>query len=53
MLMELVMELLTASDPQDKEIAYRRLERVGVDRKTADVMAAEFYNEKEAPENGR
>ena len=45
MLGELVMDLLTAADPKDKERAYRRLEKVGVDRRTADLMAAEFYKE--------
>jgi hypothetical protein len=40
MLMDLVMELVTATDPKDKERAYRKLEKVGVDRTTADVMAA-------------
>lgn len=45
MLMELVMELVVAVDQKDKEKAYRRLEKVGVDRRTADVMAAEFYKE--------
>lgn len=37
------MDLVQAVDPKEKERAYRRLERVGVDRITADVMAAEFY----------
>ena len=45
MLMDLVMELVTAIDKKDKERAYRKLEKVGVDRKTADVMAAEFWKE--------
>lgn len=45
MLMDLVMELVEAVDPRDKEKAYRKLEKVGVDRRTADVMAAEFYKE--------
>lgn len=45
MLMDLVMELVEAVDPKDKEKAYRKLERVGVDRITADAMAAEFYKE--------
>lgn len=49
MLFDLIMHLLTAGDAQEKERAYRRLENVGVDRRTADVMAAEFY--KEANEN--
>ncbi len=42
MLLEMVMDLVTAADPADKERVYRRLEKVGVDRRTADVMAAEF-----------
>ena len=45
MLMDLVMELVEAVDPKDKEKAYSKLEKVGVDRRTADVMAAEFYEE--------
>ena len=45
MLMDLVMELVTATDTKDKERAYRKLEKVGVDRITADVMAAEFWKE--------
>ena len=45
MLMELVMALVEAVDPAEKEKAYRRLEKVGVDRRTADVMGAEFYKE--------
>ena len=45
MLMDLVMNLVQAVDPKEKERAYRNLERVGVDRITADVMAAEFYKE--------
>lgn len=45
MLMDLVMELVEAVDPKDKEKVYRKLEKVGVDRRTADVMAAEFYKE--------
>lgn len=45
MLMDLIMDLLEASTKKEKEQAYRRLERVGVDKKTADIMAAEFYKE--------
>lgn len=45
MLMDLVMDLVVAVDPQDKERAYHRLEKAGVDRATADIMAAEFYKE--------
>ena len=50
MLMDLVMNLVMAVDKRDRERAYRALERVGVDRRTADVMAAEFYKE---GENGK
>ena len=53
MLMELVMDLVIAVDPQDKERAYRRLEKVGVDRATADIMAAEFYKDQEVKANDR
>lgn len=45
MLMDLVMALVTAGDQKEKERAYRNLEKVGVDRITADVMATEFYKE--------
>lgn len=52
MLFELIMDLLTAGDAFEKEQAYRRLEKVGVDRRTADVMAAEFYIEQGAEAHG-
>lgn len=45
MLMDLVMDLAAATEANEKEKIYRKLERVGVDRRTADVMAAEFYKE--------
>lgn len=45
MLMDLVMELVAATEAKEKEKIYRKLEKVGVDRRTADVMAAEFYKE--------
>ena len=48
--MDLLMNLIEAVDPKEKERAYKNLERVGVDRITADVMAAEFY--KEVTEDG-
>ena len=48
MLFDLIMDLLTAGDAKEKERAYRRLEKVGVDRMTADVLATEFYKEWEA-----
>lgn len=45
MLSDLLMNLVTAADQHDKEQAYRQLEKVGVDRMTADIMAAEFTKE--------
>ena len=42
MLIDFIMNLLEAVSPEDKEKAYRNLERIGVDRITADVIAAEF-----------
>lgn len=42
MLYDLLIDLICASTPQDKERAYKQLERVGVDRATANVMAAEI-----------
>lgn len=47
MLMDLVMNLVCATDPKEKEKAYKALEKVGVDRITADLMAKEFYKEGE------
>lgn len=43
MLEDLIIALLIASNKREKERAYRNLERVGVDRVTADVIAAEYY----------
>lgn len=43
MLEDLIMELLTAADEDEKKEAYRRLEQVGIDKKTADEMAAHYY----------
>lgn len=44
MMCELIMDLLTFGDPKEKERIYRRLERIGVDRKTANMMATEIYS---------
>lgn len=44
MLSDLIMNLVTASDPKDKEKAYRMLERVGVDRRSADAIVKECYS---------
>lgn len=46
MLMDLIMNLVAAACKEDKERAYRALEKVGVDRRSADIMAAEFDNKK-------
>lgn len=43
MLGELIIALLTAGDQKEKDRAYRNLEKFGVDRETADMMAAEYY----------
>lgn len=48
---ELIMELLTAGDEQEKARAYHKLERAGIDRQTADSMAAEYYKPEEARAN--
>lgn len=43
MLEDMIIALLIASDKREKERAYRNLERSGIDRATADAMAAEYY----------
>lgn len=45
MLEDLIFALLEATTTKEKERAYKRLERVGVDRISADQMAKEFYSE--------
>jgi len=52
MLSDLIMDLLTAGDEKEKERAYRKLEKVGVDRITANVIAAELCKEQGAVING-
>ncbi len=52
MLTDLVMELVTATDPKDREEAYRNLENACIDRQAADEMAAEFTG-KEGDGDGR
>ena len=37
MLSDLITDLIRAKTPKEKEAAYRRLEKLGVDRFTADV----------------
>ena len=53
MLEDMIMALVTARTKKQRERAYRDLERVGVDRRSADVMAdgirrREDRNKKEA-----
>ena len=45
MMIDLIMELVAVTEPKEKEKIYRKLEKHGVDRRTADEMAAEFYKE--------
>lgn len=45
MLNEYIMELVTASEAKDRERTYRKLERIGVDRASADEMASYFILE--------
>ena len=41
MLSDMIDDLVRADCPQEKEAAYRQLEKLGVDRITADVIADE------------
>ena len=45
MLSDLITDLIRAKTPKEKEAAYRRLEKLGVDRFTADVAAEELRKE--------
>lgn len=45
MLSDLITDLIRAKTPKEKEVAYRRLEKLGVDRFTADVAAEELRKE--------
>lgn len=45
MLSDLITDLIRAKTPKEKEAAYRQLEKLGVDRITADVIADERRNE--------
>ena len=43
MLSDLIMELLECEhDPAEREKVYRKIEKAGVDRRTADIMAGEY-----------
>lgn len=45
MLYELIKAVLTARTPQEREKAYRKLQKLGIDRLTANVLAAEMRKE--------
>lgn len=45
MLSDMIDDLVRASYPQEREEAYRRLEKLGIDRITADVVADERRKE--------
>lgn len=47
MIGELIFQLLTAGDDGERAKVYRKLERAGIDRQTADSMAAEYYKPEE------
>ena len=44
MMYELIMDLLTAGDLKEREKIYRKLERLGIDRTIANMMATEIYS---------
>lgn len=49
MLNELILRLLELEhEPEEKEEVYKAIEKKGVDRKTADLMAREYYKAWEA-----
>lgn len=45
MLSDMVANLITAKTEKEKETAYKNLEKVGVDRYTADLLAREMKEE--------
>ena len=42
MLYDLLVDLICSSTPKDKERAYQQLERIGVDRATANALAVDI-----------
>ena len=46
MLMDLIEALMSAATEKDKERAYRNLEKVGMDKATADAVVKELQNGK-------
>lgn len=47
MLWDLVLRLAEATDSSDKENAYKKLERIGIDRDTADKIVANLIQDVE------
>ena len=45
MLSDMIADLITAKTEKERETAYRNLEKVGVDRITADLLAREMKDE--------
>lgn len=45
MLSDMIADLITAKTEKERETAYHNLEKVGVDRMTADLLAREMKDE--------
>ena len=45
MLSDMIADLILAKTEKERENAYRNLEKVGVDRMTADLLAREMLEE--------
>jgi hypothetical protein len=45
MLSDMIADLITAKTEKERETAYKNLEKVGVDRMTADLLAREMLEE--------
>ncbi len=45
MLSDMIADLITAKTEKERETAYKNLEKVGVDRMTADLLAREMKDE--------
>lgn len=45
MLSDMIADLITSKTEKERETAYKNLEKVGVDRMTADLLAREMKDE--------
>ena len=45
MLSDMIADLITEKTEKERETAYKNLEKVGVDRMTADLLAREMLDE--------